>query len=89
MTFAERAIEGFEMPLTSNSVERLMGEASKRCKNQWMRWTREGLEAILNLRSVNYANPDHYGEFFDNLLNRSIKTSISCGLTVEATRGQL
>jgi hypothetical protein len=38
-----------------------------------MRWTKEGLEAILNLRLVKYANPDHYCEFFDDLLNRSIK----------------
>jgi len=41
-TFAERAIEGFELPWTSNPVERLMGEVSKRCKNRWMRWTKEG-----------------------------------------------
>ena len=38
-----------------------------------MRWTKEGLEAILNLRLVKYANPDHYCEFFDDLLNRSTK----------------
>jgi len=38
---------------------------------------------------VKYANPDHYREFFDNLLNRSIKTTTSCDLTVEATRGKL
>ena len=42
VTFAERAIEGFEAPWTSNPVERLMGEVSKRCKNRWMRWTKEG-----------------------------------------------
>jgi len=48
VTFAEHAVEGFEVPWTSNPVERLMGEVSKRCKNQWMRWTAEGLEAILN-----------------------------------------
>ena len=38
-----------------------------------MRWTKEGLEVILNLRLVKYANPDHYCEFFDDLLNRSTK----------------
>jgi len=48
VTFAEHAVEGFEVPWTSNPVERLMGEVSKRCKNQWMRWTAEGLEAIPN-----------------------------------------
>jgi len=89
VTFAEQAIEGFEVPWTSNPVERLMGEVSKRCKNQWMRWTKEGLEAILNLRLVKYSNPDHYREFFDELLNRSTKTTMSCDLTVEATRGKL
>jgi len=52
VTFAEHAVEGFEVPWTSNPVERLMGEVSKRCKNQWMRWTAEGLEAILQLRLV-------------------------------------
>ena len=29
LTFAEQAIEGFEVPWTSNPVERLMGEVSK------------------------------------------------------------
>ena len=52
LMFAEQAIEGFEVPWTSNPVGRLMGEVSKRCKNQWMRWTEAGLEAILNLRLV-------------------------------------
>jgi len=42
VTFAEQAIEGFEVPWTSNPVERLMGEVSKRCKSQWMRWTATG-----------------------------------------------
>lgn len=45
--FAEEAIEGFEVHGTSNAVERAMGEVSKRCKNQWMRWTATGLEALL------------------------------------------
>jgi len=57
VTFAEHAVEGFEVPWTSNPVKRLMGEVSKRCKNQWMRWTAEGLEAILQLRLVKYADP--------------------------------
>ena len=54
-----------------------------------MRWTKEGLEAIFNLRLVKYANPDHYCEFFDNFLNRSTETIMSCDLTVEAPRGKL
>jgi hypothetical protein len=89
VTFAEQAVEGFEVPWTSNPVERLMGEVSKRCKNQWMRWTEDGLESLLQLRLVKYANPDHYREFFDQLLHRSTKTTMSCDLSIESTRGKL
>ena len=89
VTFAERAIEGFQVPWTSNPVERLMGEVSKRCKNQWMHWSKAGLEAILDLRLVKYTSPDHYREFCEDLLNRSTNTTMSCDLTVEATRGRL
>ena len=89
VTFAEAAIEGFEVPWTSNPVERLMGEVSKRCKNQWMRWTAEGLEALLQLRLVKYADPSYYQLFVDKLLQRSIKTTINCDLSIESTRGKL
>ena len=89
VTFADAAIEGFEVPWTSNPVERLMGEVNKRCKNQWMRWTAAGLEAILNLQLVKYADPDHYRSFFDELLQRSTKTTMSCDLSVETTRGKV
>ena len=89
VTFAEAAIEGFEVPWTSNPVERLMGEVNKRCKNQWMRWTAAGLEAILNLQLVKYADPDHYRSFFDELLQRSTKTAMNCDLSVETTRGKV
>ena len=68
VTFAEQAVEGFEVPWTSNPVERLMGEVSKRCKNQWMRWTTEGLEARLQLRLVKYADPEYCQSFLDELL---------------------
>jgi len=87
--FAEAAIEGFEVPWTSNPIERLMGEVSKRCKNQWMRWTKEGLEAILQLRLVKYADPEYYQSFLDELLQRSTKTAMSCVFSVESTRGKL
>jgi len=89
VTFAEAAIEGFEVPWTSNPVERLMGEVSNRCKNQWRRWTADGLEALLNLRLVKYTDPAHYQSFFDDLLQRSIKTAMSCDLSTESTRGKL
>jgi len=77
------------VPWTSNPVERLMGEVSKRCKNQWMRWTAEGLEALLQLRLVKYADPSHYQLFLDELLQRSTKTAMSCDLSTENTRGKL
>ena len=66
-----------------------MGEVSKRCKNQWMRWTREGVEALLQLRLVKYVDPDHYQSFLDELLQRSTKTTMSCDLSIESTRGKL
>jgi hypothetical protein len=68
------------MPWILNPVEWLMDEVSKRCKNQWMRWTTEGLETILQLWLVKYADPKHYQSFLDELLQRSIKTPISCDL---------
>jgi hypothetical protein len=89
VTFAEHALEGFEVPWTSNPVERLMGEVNKRCKNQWMRWTAEGLEALLQLRLVKYADPEYYESFLDELLHRSTKTAINFEVSVEATRGKL
>jgi len=73
VTFAEAAIEGLEVHGTSNPAERLIGEVSKRCKNQWMRWTTEGLEALLQLRLVKYADPTHYQLFLNELLQRSTK----------------
>jgi len=66
-----------------------MGEVSKRCKNQWTRWTADGLEAILQLRLVKYADPQHYQSFLDELLQRSTKTAMSCDLSTEITRGKL
>jgi len=89
VTFAEQAVEGFEVPWTSNPVERLMGEVSKRCKNQWMRWTAEGLEALLQLRLVKYADPAYYESFLDTLLHRSTKTAMSCDLSIESTGGKV
>ena len=86
MTFAKQAIEGFEVPWTSNPVERLMGEVSKWCKNQWMRWTKEGLEAILQLRLVKYADQSYYQSFLDELLQRPTKTAMSCDLSIESCR---
>jgi len=49
----------------------------------------EGLEAMLQLRLVKYADPEHYRSFLDELLQRSIKTAMSCDLSIESTRGKL
>jgi hypothetical protein len=54
-----------------------------------MRWTTEGLEAILQLRLVKYADPERYQSFLDELLQRSTKTAMSCDLSVENTRDKL
>jgi hypothetical protein len=89
VTFAEAAVEGVTVPWSSNPVERLMGEVSKRCKNQWMRWTTEGLEAILQLRLVKYADPKYYQAFLDELLKRSTKTAMRCDFSVEGARGKV
>lgn len=34
VTFAELALEGVEVPYATDSLERLMGEVSKRCKHK-------------------------------------------------------
>ena len=47
----------------------------------------EGLEAMLQLRLVKYADPEHYRSFLDELFQRSIKTAMSCDLSTESTRG--
>ena len=54
-----------------------------------MRWTKDGLEAILQLRLVKYADPEYYQSFLDELLQRSTKTAMSCELSIESTRGKL
>ena len=66
-----------------------MGEVSKRCKNQWMRWTAAELEAMLQLRLVDYANPEQYQAFEHDLLQCSTKTFIRCGLSIKYLRGKL
>ncbi len=66
-----------------------MGEVSKRYKAQWMRWTATGLESILNLRLVKYADPDHYQAFLSELLYRSTKTAVSCDLSIETIRDSI
>jgi hypothetical protein len=36
ITFPELAVERINIPYTTNAIDRLMGEISKRCKHKWM-----------------------------------------------------
>ncbi|TMT81386.1 ISH6 family transposase [Haloterrigena sp. H1] len=89
VTFAELALDQQQVPWTSNVVERAMGEVSKRCKNQWMQWSEAGLESLLWLNLVQYADPEQFAAFADELLERSAKTAITMEVSVDATRGEL
>ena len=63
VTFAELALEDVEMPYTTNKIERLMGEVSKRCKHKWMHWSTNGLRNILTIILVRYTNKHLYQQF--------------------------
>ena len=63
VTFAELALEGIEIPYTTNRIERLMGEVSKRCKHKWMHWSTSGLKNILTIVLVRYTNETLYTAF--------------------------
>ena len=64
------------------------GQSQWAVQNQWMRWTKEGLEALLQFRVVKYTDPEHYRAFLDELLQRPTKTALSCDLSAESTRGK-
>ena len=67
VTFAKIAlIRGIRLPYTSNAIERLMGEISKRCKHKWMHWSTEGLENMLWILLTRYTDPAFYHERFWN-----------------------
>jgi hypothetical protein len=63
VTFAELALEGVRIPYTTNRIERLMGEVSKRCKHKWMHWSTSGLRNILSIVLVRYTNEALYEAF--------------------------
>ena len=63
VTFAELALEDVEIPYTTNKIERLMGEVSKRCKNKWMHWSTNGLKNILTIILTRYTNKQLYQQF--------------------------
>lgn len=63
VTFAQMALEDVEIPYTTNKIERLMGEISKRCKHKWMHWSTRGLRNILTIVLVRYSNTKLYNQF--------------------------
>ena len=63
VTFAELALEDVEIPYTTNKIERLMGEVSKRCKHKWMHWSTNGLRNILAIILVMYTDKRLYQRF--------------------------
>ena len=63
VTFAELALEEVEIPYTTNRIERMMGEISKRCKHKWMHWSTQGLKDILSVILVRYTDKELYTRF--------------------------
>ncbi|MBA7494787.1 hypothetical protein ES702_05364 [subsurface metagenome] len=56
VTFPKLALERINIPYTTNAIERLMGEISKRCKHKWMHCSTDGLKNILTIILVSYTN---------------------------------
>ena len=71
VTFAKLALKNIRIPYTSNVIERLMGEISKRCKHKWMHWSTEGLENILQIILIRYTNPQFYKQFCKTYIHPS------------------
>lgn len=69
VTFARLAVKGVVVPLTSNLVERLMGEIAKRVKHKWMHWSERGLENLLSILLSRYCNKRVYSEMKEKYLN--------------------
>lgn len=85
VTFARLALNGIAVPWNSNTIERLMGEISKRIKHKWMRWTTEGLETILRLILVRYVEPQRYRDFRDAKMGQTDNLKIAFHLSIEST----
>jgi hypothetical protein len=69
VTFAKLTLKNMWIPYTSNAIERLMGEISKRCKHKWMHWSTEGLENMLQIILVRYTNPQFYKQFWKTYIH--------------------
>jgi transposase-like protein len=77
VTFAILALEEKDIPWTSNIIERLMGEISKRCKHKWMKWTTRGLETLLQLLLLQYTKPEKYKQFQEKILKTKTLNNIT------------
>lgn len=63
--FARLAPTRDDVPWTTNLVERVMGEISKRVKHKWMHWSELGLDALLNMLLTRLKNPDVYDAWWN------------------------
>ena len=88
VTFARLALEDVHVPWTSNRVERLMGEISKRCKHKWMRWTSRGQEAILRLLLTRYTSEERYEQFRAEITHQADQSYISTEVRLDSARGK-
>ena len=64
VTFAKLAVQGIDIPYTSNAIERLMGTIAARCKHHWMHWSTKGLENMLWILLVRYTDEQEYESFW-------------------------
>ncbi|PKK86030.1 MAG: hypothetical protein CVT48_02950 [Thermoplasmata archaeon HGW-Thermoplasmata-1] len=89
VTFARLAVEkGRSIPWNSNTIERLMGEISKRTKHKWMRWTTRGLGAILNIILTRYASEQDYEIFKAKIMRSANLTYIKCETIIMSVGGE-
>jgi hypothetical protein len=63
VTFAQLTLEEVQIPYTTNKIERLMGDISKRCKHKWMHWSTEGLRNMLTIVLVRCTKEQLYNQF--------------------------
>lgn len=87
--FAEIALDERRIPWTSNVVERAMGTVSKRCKNQWMRWSEAGVEALLSLVLLQSIHPELYREFVADQIGSDGETDITIEVDSRTTRDEV
>jgi hypothetical protein len=72
VTFAKIALTmNVRIPHTSNAIERLMGEISKRCKHKWAHWSTTGLENMLWIVLVRYTNSGLFKTFWNRYIHPS------------------